>query len=146
MTKPTTVYLAGPMAGRPEFNYPAFNEAEKVLKAKRIRVINPASLDGEDIPEGVDPTAIESGNVDPRSRAAFLKRDLLHIINECDGIVMLPGWIDSKGANVELVVAMSLGLRTFEYRGDGFPKDPLQEILMQPNHGKLVEHWWSLYS
>lgn len=49
----TTLYVAGPMRGIPEFNFPAFFEAEdRPLKAG-YDVINPARKDTDDGLAGV---------------------------------------------------------------------------------------------
>lgn len=42
------VYIAGPMTGLPEFNFPLFFEAEELLKGHGFEVINPAREDGID--------------------------------------------------------------------------------------------------
>lgn len=41
------VYVAGPMRGIPEFNFPAFNLAAKNLRADGHVVFNPAERDNE---------------------------------------------------------------------------------------------------
>ena len=41
-----TVYIAGPMTGIPEFNYPLFNATAKALRATGVEVRNPAENDG----------------------------------------------------------------------------------------------------
>ena len=38
------VYLAGPMTGLPQFNFPAFDNAEKDLQARGYDVVPPADL------------------------------------------------------------------------------------------------------
>lgn len=40
------LYLAGPMTGIPEYNYPAFHEAAEAVArvAPQVEVVNPASL------------------------------------------------------------------------------------------------------
>ena len=38
----TRVYIAGPMTGLPDFNYPAFNAAAAKLRALGLEVLNPA--------------------------------------------------------------------------------------------------------
>lgn len=38
------VYIAGPMTGLPEFNYPTFFAAEEYLRSHGAKVMNPAVL------------------------------------------------------------------------------------------------------
>ena len=41
--RPMRIYIAGPMSGLPDFNYPAFNQAEQRLLALGYEVENPAT-------------------------------------------------------------------------------------------------------
>lgn len=41
----------------------------------------------------------------------FLARDLKLIADECDGVVLMPGWRESKGARQELFTALNCGKR-----------------------------------
>lgn len=110
---PVKVYIAGPMAGIPQFNYPLFNLVDELLQRSGFETVNPARMD-----EYQDTAIAHSGDpatglgVDPKSRAAFLKRDFYYL-SQCDGIVMLPGWQGSTGANCELWVAHMMGLEVF---------------------------------
>ena len=84
------LYVAGPMTGYPEFNYPAFNKgAAWQLRNAGFRVWNPA--------ERVD-SHIARHYVD-------LLRDDLKGLLECDGVAILPGWEFSTGARNEVTVA-----------------------------------------
>ncbi|WP_104164732.1 DUF4406 domain-containing protein [Arthrobacter sp. SX1312] len=85
------VYIAGPMSGLPDFNYPAFHEAEKQLQAAGYRTLNPARNPEQSSWEGY-------------MRAGL--RQLLH----ADAIALLPGWERSPGANIEKQLAFDLGL------------------------------------
>lgn len=88
------VYIAGPMSGLPEFNYPAFFAAADQLTAAGIEPINPARADGrEGCKEWLD----------------FMRASLLDLA-ACDGIATLPGWQDSRGAALEVHIARSLDL------------------------------------
>ena len=42
-----SIYIAGPMTGFPEFNFPAFFAAQAELEAKGWQVFNPAAKDVE---------------------------------------------------------------------------------------------------
>jgi hypothetical protein len=53
------VYVAGPMRGIPEFNFPAFNAAAAKLRAAGHHVFNPAERDNER--HGNGPTAATYG-------------------------------------------------------------------------------------
>lgn len=112
------IYVAGPMRGIPEFNFPAFNEATAVLRTKGHTVFNPAERDNErhgtDISKGNatgdESVAAKEHGFDLREALA---EDLDWICRNADAIALLPGWRDSKGANAELAVAKALGLKFF---------------------------------
>ena len=111
------IYVAGPMTGIPEFNFPAFNAAASKLRAAGHSVFNPAERDIERH-GGVD---ISKGNVSGcQDHAAkehgFSLRDALAddcewICHTADAIAMLPGWENSKGARAEWALAHALGHR-----------------------------------
>lgn len=115
--KPLKIYLAGPMTGIVEFNFPAFHAAAAQLRAEGHEVFNPAEADIERH-DGVD---ISIGNVngDPAVAAAqhgfdrrvALGQDLDWICAEADAVALLPGWQASKGATAERAVALALGLQ-----------------------------------
>lgn len=95
------IYIAGPMRGRPAFNYPKFNEAEKFLTTAGWLVENPARI-GEKFgtPEQI--------NGDPALLARVVQHEL-DIVRSCDAIFLLPGWEKSEGARKELVHAITAG-------------------------------------
>lgn len=80
------LYLAGPMSGYPDCNYPAFNEVEEHLKFAGFEVVNPR-LDGEGL-----------------HYVELLRRDLAGLL-DCQGVAVLPGWEFSTGARNEVQVA-----------------------------------------
>lgn len=84
------VYIAGPMTGYPELNYPAFMEAARTLRGFGHTVVNPAELNPQDTPY------VEA-----------MKRDIKGLL-ECDGLFMLSGWQASKGATLEYHIAKVL--------------------------------------
>jgi nucleoside 2-deoxyribosyltransferase len=87
------LYIAGPMTGHPDLNFPAFFEAEARLFAAGFTVLNPALNQVEGT----------------QSWLAYMRLSL-HQIADCDGIATLPGWQNSKGASIEVGLALSLGL------------------------------------
>lgn len=95
-------YLAGPMRGHPEFNFPAFHEATTKLRYIGWLITSPAEHDEE---QGLNPKADSLAGFD--LKAAF--RWDLGIILECDYVIVLPGWEDSKGAVLEVSVARAIG-------------------------------------
>lgn len=90
----TRVYISGPMTGLPECNFPAFHAAAAELRARGYEVANPAEINAE---TGGD--------------WHFYLRADIKALCDCDAIVLLPGWENSKGAHLELHVAHRLGLR-----------------------------------
>jgi hypothetical protein len=109
-------YIAGPMTGIPNFNFPAFNAAAAKLRAQGCEVFNPAERDIERH-NGVDISADNHAG-DPALAAqvhGFSLRDALaddtaYICKEATGIAMLPGWENSKGARAEHALAVALSL------------------------------------
>ncbi len=92
------LYIAGPMTGIEDFNYPAFNAAAKRLRAQGHDVINPAENDNGDTSQ-------------PWSY--YMRLDIHHVLN-VEGVAVLPGWKESRGARLEVTVATALGLPIFD--------------------------------
>ena len=88
------IYISGPMSGHENSNFPAFNEAARKFRNLGFPVLNPADF-------GDDPK---------HTWQDCLKRDIATMCH-ADAIVLLDGWDQSKGANLELAVAEGLGLR-----------------------------------
>ena len=94
-------YLAGPMTGLPEWNYPAFHEAARGLEEIGDEPLNPAVQDLDFARAHVDdPDLI---------RQTYLRHDLF-LLSQADRIAVLPGWENSKGATWEVSVGRMLGL------------------------------------
>jgi Domain of unknown function (DUF4406) len=88
------LYVAGPMTGLPEFNYRAFFDAERSLSELHHKVLNPART--EDREHCVSWTDY--------MRASL--RDLSY----AEGIALLPGWHNSRGAQMEYRIGHDLGI------------------------------------
>ena len=91
------IYIAGPMTGLSDFNYPAFFAAERALQAIGHSPINPARKAGRD---GCN-TWLD------------FMRAALHDLADSDGVALLDGWQNSRGAAIELRTADSLLLPAF---------------------------------
>lgn len=114
-------YIAGPMTGIPQFNFPLFNAVAAMLRSKGHTCFNPAQRDEERHPD-ID---FGSGDVKAVADQGFSLDDALaddthFICKGCDAIYMLPGWEASKGANAEHALAFALG-RKFFYHGMAVP-------------------------
>lgn len=81
------LYVAGPMTGYPENNYPLFNRVAGELRKVGYEVVNPAEF-GADGGHYVD----------------LLRKDLIGLL-ECDGVAYLDRWWESTGARNEIQVA-----------------------------------------
>jgi hypothetical protein len=98
------------MTGLPQFNIPAFD-----LMAERLRnvghgVLSPAELDSEAAREYA--LSSEDGKLDSNNQIRretwgdMLARDVKIVSDVVDGIVVLPGWENSRGARLEVFVAL----------------------------------------
>jgi hypothetical protein len=85
----TRLYLAGPMSGVKDFNFPAFHEAAKRLRAEGYEVLNPAE------------------NPEQPSWAGYMRQAIAQLVT-ADAIAMLPGWERSRGARREHSIACDL--------------------------------------
>lgn len=121
------IYISGPMRSHDDYNFPAFFEAEEVIRevmADDVLVFNPAREDcavymlSESL--RIDPTGRSAGLALRRNEPDFnlrgaLASDLSWIAERCDLMVMLPGWEESKGAVAEHALAEALGIEVWHY-------------------------------
>lgn len=110
------IYLAGPMRGYPEFNFPAFHEAARNLRSLGHVVFSPAEKDSErhgtDISKGNQAGSVEQAEKDHGfSLRIALGEDLEFICKHADAIALLPGWEHSAGALAEFATAKALKLK-----------------------------------
>ena len=85
------LYIAGPMTGYPDCNYPMFNAAAEHLRSQGFEVVNPAEVSIKTRGHYVD----------------YLRADLLAMLG-CDAVATLEGWEYSTGARNEVMVAGTL--------------------------------------
>lgn len=104
MKKPK-IYIAGPMRGFLNFNYPTFNDYAEKHRAAGWDVVNPVEIGaGYGTPEQI--------NADPALLAAVVSAEL-HALEKCDAIFLLEGWNESVGAKQELAAALAAGLKVY---------------------------------
>lgn len=110
-------YIAGPMSGYAEFNFPAFFSAQKMFEDRGYKVWNPANKDSE--------AAVQADESFATGDAATLVKngwdykdaylwDVTKIIYG-DAIYMLKGWENSPGARGEWAVAQFIKKQNPEY-------------------------------
>ena len=117
------LYLAGPMTGIPQANFPLFDQAAAELRNAGFTIISPAELDDpEERRRALD------GELPAQTWGDFLSRDVKLIADECDGIIFLPNWWESRGARLEAFVALLSGKDLFAYYIDGATGDPVRWI------------------
>lgn len=111
---PRVIYLAGPMQGIPEFNFPRFNAVAKALRMNGHTVFNPAEKDidrhaGVDISKGNKTGSLEQSKTEHKfSLRQALGEDTAWICAHANMIVLLPGWEKSNGAQAEHRLAVAL--------------------------------------
>lgn len=84
------IYIAGPITGVAHLNRPAFDRMQAILIREGVIALNPM-----DLPSGL---------------SEFAYMDIcLAMVRHCDAVVMLDGWLSSKGARAEHALAEKLG-------------------------------------
>lgn len=111
-TRIDTVYLAGPMTGIQDYNYPRFHELADKIRDNGFIVRNPA----------------ESFNGDQSaSRAQYAVHDAA-LIAHCDAVAVMDGWEHSHGARFETHEAALLGLPVICAEALANPSMSIEEI------------------
>lgn len=110
------IYIAGPMRGKPNFNFAAFHAAQVILEKEGHEVFNPARRDenehGESMfndPAGDEATLVSAGF----SIRQALRADTTYITLHADAVCVLAGWESSKGACAEVALAHALDLPVY---------------------------------
>lgn len=99
------------MTGIPDWNAKEFNAVADKLRDKGLMAVNPADINPPTVPWEI-----------------CIAQDIKHLL-ECEDIVMLKGWQQSKGALAEVLFAKLTGIGIF----DAYTEQPIeiteQEIL-----------------
>lgn len=99
------IYLAGPMRGYPSYNFPAFHDAAKRLRAAGHDVWSPAERDEE---EGFNPATDVA-----KTLRYYMLFDLPAVLNSI-AVVVMPGWEHSKGARLEVHTARECDIPVYD--------------------------------
>ena len=91
---PGRLYLAGPMSGIADHNFPRFNAVAARLRARGHTVFNPAEN--------------KDGGL-RRSRQFYMQLDIPALLAS-EAIVVLAGWETSRGACLEVWLALDMGI------------------------------------
>lgn len=95
----TRLYIAGPMTGLPEYNFPAFRAAQQELEAAGYECLNPVTSNIHD----------SAPCPDADTWTEYMRNGFNQLIR-CHGIALLPGWEDSPGATAEHALASTLAM------------------------------------
>ncbi len=92
--KPTRkkIYIAGPVTGVEDYAE-TFDKAADALRAKGYEPVNP----------------VAPGLVEGYSYRDYINQGF-QMLMDCDGMLLLPGYMDSKGAALELHYALAVGM------------------------------------
>lgn len=112
-------YLAGPMTGYPQFNIPLFRTAAGYLRAVGYNIVSPVELDSPTVRDAAlsstDGALDAAGKVAGESWGEILARDVRVVADEVDGIIVLPEWNRSRGARLEVFVALLCSKQIYSY-------------------------------
>ncbi len=100
------VYLAGPMRGLPDWNFPAFEEARNRWRSRGHQVFCPAAI--------FSTLGYETHTGEDRGHCLQAIQIDLACIYAAEAIALLPGWEKSRGATVEVSVAQFLSLPIYD--------------------------------
>lgn len=118
MTNSNKFYLAGPMTGIPKFNVPVFEAATKDLRSRGYNITSPAELDSPAVKKAASESAdglLVDGKIGGETWGDILAKDVKLIADELTAVVVLDGWAGSRGANLEVFVAMTCGYPLYKY-------------------------------
>ena len=91
--KKIKVYIAGPISGMPDLNKPEFADMADKLRKAGFDAVNP-----HETCEGIE------GWVE------CMKADIKQLM-DCDYIILLDGWNNSRGCRIEIALCRELGIK-----------------------------------
>ncbi|QDF18267.1 hypothetical protein SEA_DAKITI_54 [Gordonia phage Dakiti] len=95
-------YIAGPMTGIEGHNFARFDLFTKELRNQGYDVVSPAEI-ARTLP----------GNPGDLPYQDYVRADLKEML-DCTDLVLMPGWGGSRGAQMELDIAIFLNMRVWK--------------------------------
>ena len=117
----TRVYLAGPMTGHAQHNFPIFDHVAAKLEAQGYEVYNPAELTRAQY-LSVDNFLSRPEEEQLASAREYLAKELAWICRYADAICLLPGWENSFGARAEHEAARAVKIKVLFIPEDMLPE------------------------
>lgn len=108
------IYVAGPMTGKPLFNFPQFDMVSERLRAAGHAVISPADLTRQTwLDRGIcfDPSMPPEQH-EPTDYALYMRNDIQAVM-DVDALVLLDGWEKSRGASMEVAIGHMFGKKFY---------------------------------
>lgn len=118
---PEPIYISGPITGMPNGNKEAFFEMEEQLLAVGYtQIINPRKLD--------TPQEFKDGKMEIAELWKIMMKQSVKDMMDCNSVVFLDGWENSRGAKIEFELAKEVGMKCVEvdlgfrsyYNGKGY--------------------------
>lgn len=123
-------YLAGPMSGIPQFNYPKFIRITSELRSAGLVIHSPVEMDTPKMQEAAmenltgDLTKLQKDT--DETWGDVLAKDVKLIADVVDGVIVMDGWEKSRGARLESFVCHLTKKPLFIYVGNGVVR-PMEE-------------------
>lgn len=99
------IYIAGPMRGHVDLNFPTFRATAEYLRSLGHEVLNPVEIGEKHFGDDV--------SLHP---SQYLMKDIMELLT-CDTLCLLAGWQHSVGARCEVAIAITLGFKFIEQSG-----------------------------
>jgi hypothetical protein len=127
------LYIAGPMSGIPQFNYPAFYAAAKAARKMGWSVFSPAEMDDPEMQQkALQSQAGRWCDLEGcgETWGDVLAKDVKLVSDVIDSLALLPGWENSRGARLEAFVALSVGKPVYKLVDDQLLEPDPSEVLL----------------
>ena len=120
------IYIAGPMSGKKNLNFDAFDHAKEFLQGAGWIVVSPADITRlmhgwVQYPPAEDVESLHRDALTKEQRWEIIHLDLAALAS-CDAIFLLHGWDESPGATAEIALATFLG-HELHYAEDSYREE-----------------------